>query len=243
MEWRSALAGLGLILLLAACTPSAGTLRAVATAVASATTLTRPPATTAHPVSSTASPSARAGSAPAGGAPVVAQGPGWSGGQLFGPLPAPGSCHEGHEGNQVLPDHHCTPGAIDPRVTQATLKETICRAGGYTASVRPPAALTEKAKRALLAAYGLTGAPGEYELDHLVPLEAGGASDVRNLWPEQNIGSPHEVDPHAEGLNAKDGVEGRLHEAICAGQVSLAAAQQAIAADWTTALARLGIKA
>jgi hypothetical protein len=40
--------------------------------------------------------------------------------------------------------------------------------------------------------------------------------------------------------NPKDGVESRLHQLVCAGQVSLAAAQGAIATDWTTALSVVG---
>lgn len=170
---------------------------------------------------------------------VTAQGAGWSGTQLFGTVPPAGSCHEGHEVNQVLPDRHCTPGAIDPRVSQSTLQTTICRQGGYTSTVRPPEAVTERAKRQLMQSYGFNGPLGEYELDHLIPLEVGGASDLHNLWPEQNIGKPSEYDPRAEGANAKDGVEGRLHEAVCSGQVPLAAAQEAIATDWTMALTRL----
>jgi hypothetical protein len=37
----------------------------------------------------------------------------------------------------VLPRHELTPGAMDPRVTQSNLRNTICRPG-YTATVRPP---------------------------------------------------------------------------------------------------------
>jgi hypothetical protein len=33
-----------------------------------------------------------------------------------------------------------------------------------------------------------------------------------------------------------DGIEHKLHQRVCAGTVSLAAAQQTIATDWTTAL-------
>jgi hypothetical protein len=70
--------------------------------------------------------------------------------------------------------------------------------------------------------YGVTGT---FELDHLVPLELGGASDTRNLWAEPGT-VPNEKDP----------VEGRLHRAVCAGVITLADAQHRIATDWTTAL-------
>ena len=48
--------------------------------------------------------------------------------------------------------------------------------------MRPPEALTEPGKKKLLTAYGIRLVQiGAYELDYLVDLAAGGASDVRNL--------------------------------------------------------------
>ncbi|MFI9648393.1 hypothetical protein ACIHAA_19105 [Streptomyces sp. NPDC052040] len=44
------------------------------------------------------------------------------------------------------------------------------------------------------------------------------------------------------GINNKtDPVETKLHTAVCSGKVTLAAAQEAIATDWTTALSKLGL--
>ena len=126
------------------------------------------------------------------------------------------------------PDPTCTPGAIDPAVTQADIQTTICRSG-YTATVRPPVSETDKLKREMYTAYGIpTGTASE--LDHLVSLELGGANDASNLWPE--VGSQP---------NPKDSVENDLHKAVCSGKVTLAAAQQAIASDWQTAESVLGI--
>ena len=63
-----------------------------------------------------------------------------------------------------------------------------------------------------MAAYGDGGSPGDYEYDHLVSLELGGAvNDPRNLWPEPE-GSP----------NPKDSVESALHRMVCDGEMSLA---------------------
>lgn len=136
------------------------------------------------------------------------------------------SCHTRDGGR--LPDHSCTPGSIDPAVTQATIRSTICRRG-WTAKVRPPESQTEHAKfRVAYPAYHLPGGAVS-ELDHLVPLELGGSNDITNLWPE--TGSVP---------NPKDKVENALSHAVCAGKVSLAAAQNAIASDWLTATARLG---
>ncbi|MGH9056023.1 MAG: hypothetical protein ACRDYY_09220, partial [Acidimicrobiales bacterium] len=176
------------------------------------------------------------------GSLVVAAGHGWTAAALDGPVPAPGTCTYAHADGYLLPDPRCTPGAVDPAVTQGDLDSTICRSGGYTDSVRPPYALTEPFKREVEAAYRDPSPTDQTELDHLVPLGLGGASDTRNLWPEPDQGTPAAFDPSDPyGINAKDGVEDRLHDAICSGQADLAAAQAAIATDWTTALSRLGL--
>jgi len=128
-------------------------------------------------------------------------------------------------------------------VTQASLPQTLCRRGGYTSSVRPPAQVTDAFKKLVRAAYSSPGDSSQDELDHLVPLGLGGASDARNLWPQPNVGDPHQFDQRASGGgNAKDGVESRLNRAVCAGEVSLAAAQEAIATNWYTAESVLGVK-
>ncbi|MBV9091299.1 MAG: hypothetical protein JO044_15585 [Mycobacteriaceae bacterium] len=146
------------------------------------------------------------------------------------PQAAPRTCHYRAAVNgQTLPDPACTPGAINPRVTPDTLDSTICRAG-YTKSIRPPREITAAEKQASAAAYGYTGSLSEAEYDHLVPLELGGdPNDPRNLW----------VEPGASP-NPKDSVESQLHDLVCGGRVGLAAAQEAIAADWTTALSIAG---
>jgi hypothetical protein len=140
--------------------------------------------------------------------------------------PPPGTCHYRTAANgETLPDPTCTPGAINPKVTDATLADTICKTG-YTKSIRPPRDIIAAEKRANAASYGYTGTFSDTEYDHLIPLELGGdPNDARNLW----------VEPGASP-NAKDGIEHKLHQRVCAGTVSLAAAQQAIASDWTTAL-------
>ncbi len=60
-------------------------------------------------------------------------------------------------------------------MTQADIASTICRTG-YTATVRPPASVTEPIKRERMAAYGITAPLADYELDHLVS-GGGGADD------------------------------------------------------------------
>jgi len=116
-------------------------------------------------------------------------------------------------------------------VTQADIGSTIC-VSGYTERVRPPESQTEAFKfDQAYPAYDIT--PGaDSELDHLVPLELGGANDAANLWPEAG-----------PVPNRKDAVEDALNRAVCDGQVNLARAQRAIARNWETAESRLGLGA
>jgi hypothetical protein len=76
-----------------------------------------------------------------------------------------------------------------------------------------------------MAAYGVgRRSPSDFELDHLISLELGGApSDPRNLFPE-----PYAPEP---GARQKDTVENRLNDEVCSGEISLATAQRRIL-DW-----------
>jgi hypothetical protein len=94
----------------------------------------------------------------------------------------------------------------------------IC-APGYSDSVRH---VPESVKQRVYAEYGIEShVPGSYELDHLVPLELGGNNSAANLWPQL---SP--------GYQEKDEIENQLHDAVCAGSVSLHTGQLEIARDW-----------
>jgi hypothetical protein len=146
--------------------------------------------------------------------------PGW-------PMPLLGTCHALTRPGGLLPDRHCTPGAVDAAVTDRNVGSTICRSG-WTATIAAP---PSRMRRASALSYGLPRTVvGEY--DALVPLLLGGApDDPRNLWFEPGA-TP----------NRKDGVEHTLHSAVCKGLVPLTTAQRAIAADWTTALAVAGLQ-
>jgi hypothetical protein len=131
---------------------------------------------------------------------------------------------------QPLPDPTCTPGAVDAAIRPPKLGATICRRG-WTATVRPPLTYTEPLKRALMVSYGATDPIGDYELDHLVPLELGGdPRAVANLWPEPGA-SP----------NLKDTVELAANHAVCGGRMSLQHAQRGFESDWTALGRELGV--
>jgi hypothetical protein len=130
----------------------------------------------------------------------------------LGPRTRSSGCHVRVRG--LLPDPACTPGAIFPAATVSR----ICTRG-YSRSVRY---VPEAVKRSVYAEYGIAShRPGSYEVDHLVPLEVGGDNSVANLWPQA---SP--------GYHQKDAIENRLHDAVCAGSLSLRTAQLQIARDW-----------
>ncbi|WP_030242406.1 hypothetical protein [Streptomyces sp. NRRL S-350] len=133
-----------------------------------------------------------------------------------------------------LPDPSCTPGAYNPDVTQDTIGQTIC-VSGWTATVRPSTSYTNALKAKQIVQYGYEDTSmADYEEDHLVPLELGGAPrDPANLWPEPHYGS--------QPARSKDSVETKLKNAVCGGRVSLDDARSAIASDWTTALSVLGL--
>jgi hypothetical protein len=136
-----------------------------------------------------------------------------------------------------LPDPACTPGALNPDVTQDTIDSTIC-VSGWTATVRPPVSYTNALKVQQIAEYGYSDtSTSDYEEDHFIPLELGGAPrDPANLWPEPRYDT-------GTGYTSadKDAVENKLKTAVCDGTVQLADAQNAIATDWTTALQTLGL--
>ena len=108
-----------------------------------------------------------------------------------------------------------TPGALNPDVTQATIRATICR-HGWTKTIRPPVDYTNELKQRQLLRYGLHGPPSAFQEDHLISLELGGhPTDARNLWPE-----PY---PRA---SAVDRIENDLNHRVCTGSLTLAEAQR-----------------
>jgi hypothetical protein len=149
--------------------------------------------------------------------------------------PAPGVCRAAGSGLYERPDRRCTPGAINPAVTQGGIGETICRSG-WTSTVRPRVSITEPEKFASMAAYSAGARASSYEYDHLVPLELGGAlNDARNMWPE-----PDYTSSFGFYKNPKDRLEGVLHRLVCDGVMRLSQAQRIIAGNWVTAYRAYG---
>jgi hypothetical protein len=123
------------------------------------------------------------------------------------------------------------PGALNLEVTQANIHETIC-VKGWTKTVRPPVQESTRINRDLMRASGLRGARS-FELDHLIPLELGGAPrHARNLWLQPRRGQ--------WSADRKDELENVLHRLVCRRKdpLPLGRAQHAIAHDWISAYRR-----
>jgi len=140
---------------------------------------------------------------------------------LLGPTAQTGGCRRGQE-----PDRRCSPGAYYSGLTAAV----ICSPTFRTATIRD---VPESEKFAVEREYGMTARAYGYtiEIDHIVALELGGSNDIANLFPEPGSGQ--------DNYHVKDRLENRAHDAVCAGQLSLHAAQTAMAADWEALYRRL----
>jgi hypothetical protein len=116
---------------------------------------------------------------------------------------------------RIVADPVRTPGVLNPHVTQANIRSTICR-HGWTATIRPPTSYTNDLKRKQMRLYGETGSLSGYQEDHLISLELGGnPTDPRNLWPE----------PYPRAAEV-DRTENELNAEVCSGRLTLAQAQQ-----------------
>lgn len=121
----------------------------------------------------------------------------------------------------VLPDPAVTPGVLNPAVTSATIKATVCVAH-WTESVRPETSWTDKLRAADTPA-GFK--PLDGELDHLMSIEDGGApADPKNLWWMRY--------QDRYGARVKDVLETKVKRLLCGGRITLDQARAALAPNW-----------
>lgn len=110
---------------------------------------------------------------------------------------------------------------LNPNVRQDTIMQTIC-VSGWTATIRPPVSYTNPLKWQQMVTEGFASSTadaqakaGNYEEDHRMPLEGGGApSDPSNLSPELHPGS-----------FTKDAAENQMKADVCSGRKTLIQAQ------------------
>ncbi|MBV9194637.1 MAG: hypothetical protein JO168_10880 [Solirubrobacterales bacterium] len=152
--------------------------------------------------------------------------------QALGPV----TKHQGCRVHDGLPDAACTPGAVFTDVSSAVL----CRRG-YTERVRD---VPSELKQAIYRAYGIRHHyPGEFEVDHLAPLEAEGANTdgtgypptadpTANLWPEPTHG--------AWSSHLKDEVENWARAQVCREGADALVIDRQIARDWIALYRQIG---
>jgi hypothetical protein len=130
---------------------------------------------------------------------------------------------------QAVPAQQPTPLLPDPKLTPGDVFDVTAQdtcVPGYAKKVR---AVPAWLKRKVYAEYGITEyKTGDYEVDHLIPLSLGGSNSIRNLWPQSTSTSPW-------NSYVKDALERKLHRLVCAGELDLKTAQQAIASNWIEA--------
>jgi hypothetical protein len=130
-----------------------------------------------------------------------------------------------------LPDPRCSPGAINPTVTLDILKFGHFRTG----TVRNHLS-SEAEKHIVYGWYGIREPRGNYgpnqvcELDHIVPLELGGADSLANIWPQCGRFA---YGKSGTFFHQKDIVENYLAYAVKHGKIPLQSAQIGIATNWT----------
>jgi hypothetical protein len=110
-------------------------------------------------------------------------------------------------GDDMLPDRKLTPGAIARRDKDRN-------------------GVTEEMERKVFDRYHIAWRRRpEFKVDHLIPVELGGADTVENLWPQSLFTRPYNA-------QRKELLTQRLLARIAAGQMTLAQAQKEISEDW-----------
>jgi hypothetical protein len=130
-----------------------------------------------------------------------------------------------------LPDLNITPGATDPEVSEANIKDSICKVTHFTWTEghMPPASFLEPIEKEQLKQYGYTDSNlKHYQMDHLIPLSLGGhPTDPKNIWPQVLVTK--------WSARRKDYLEEKLHDKVCKGEISLKDAQEQIRTNWIEA--------
>src|SRR3984893_14543318 len=104
---------------------------------------------------------------------------------------------------ETLPDPSLTPGAV--RTPSAT---EVCN----DPSTEQYRNWSRERDDRILEEYGLPPGPHpDYEIDHLIPLDLGGADEDANLWPEPRAS----IVPYAVSAEAKDKLEWRMADMVC----------------------------
>ena len=107
----------------------------------------------------------------------------------------------------------------NPKLTPGRVAESDKDRGGVTPAM----------EQKVFARYRLPWSRrAEFKIDHLIPLELGGADTIDNLWPQRLRAKPY-------GADRKELLTEVLLVRIRKGQMTLAQAQEQISRDWIDA--------
>jgi hypothetical protein len=121
----------------------------------------------------------------------------------------------------ILPNLRVTPGVYRGNLS----KYKIC----HTKWGLDKRHVTLSMKKKVFIQYGIPySRHSEFEVDHLISRELGGADVVDNLWPESYITQPWNA-------HRKDRLENYLHKLVCRNQITLVEARREILNNWTVA--------
>ena len=110
--------------------------------------------------------------------------------------------------------------STNPAVTQANIHSTIC-VKGWSKTVRPTWANSNKVKRAMCKAQGMSRCSPGLVLDHVTPIEAGGSpTDAKNLQLQTAVAG-----------HIKDVQENKARRDACSGRATLAEVQSRFKRD------------
>jgi hypothetical protein len=126
----------------------------------------------------------------------------------------------------VLPDRRCSPGAYYSGLTKAVICSSSFRTGTVRNVPQSEKYMVEREYGMVAKSYGRT-----IEIDHIVSLELGGSNDIANLYPEPGAS--------AANYHAKDKLENKLHDLVCAGSMTLQTARRGITSNWKSLYVRV----
>jgi hypothetical protein len=124
---------------------------------------------------------------------------------------------------EIRPNPNLTGGSV--RIDGHDISATC----GHAKEHRGP--MSHARRDEVLARYGLPPCTHpDYQIDHLIPLCLGGGDDLSNLWPQPR----RSIEPEWNA-EAKDRLEHRMCDMVCAGRLDIATAQEVFAKDWIAA--------
>ena len=123
--------------------------------------------------------------------------------------------------DRPVPNPSLTPGSV-----RSVKLAEVCPATNDDLDPPVPDALKQK----VFAEYNISEQQrgNEFQVDYLINPQLGGTADLSNLWPQPYTST-------VWNARAKDALEERLHAMVCARQIDLPQAQQALAGDWIMA--------